>query len=118
MTGSAGTRDPRLHELAGSLDDGVGWPIDHVIQPGEDACRVRMGLRLSGTPRRRDRLRRVGVGRPGGPFTSPANAAVALAPISAVQIATASNDLLLIVYLPSGPRTRHTPGPFALESEN
>jgi uncharacterized membrane protein YfcA len=44
----------------------------------------------------------VGVlGVPGGPFTSPAKAALALAPArAAVQTATASNDFLRITYLP------------------
>jgi hypothetical protein len=64
MTGSAGLRKTGLHELAGSLDDGVGWPVDHVIQPGEDAGRVGMALRPSRAPRRRDRERRVSIGRP------------------------------------------------------
>jgi hypothetical protein len=41
------------------------------------------------------------LGVPGGPFTSPAKAAVALAPTSAaVQSASASNDFLCIAYLP------------------
>jgi hypothetical protein len=64
VTGSAGRRKPREHELAGGLDDGVGWPVFHVIQPGKDARRVRMEFRVSRAPRRRDRERRVLIGRP------------------------------------------------------
>ena len=100
VTGSAGTHKARLHELAGRLHDGVGWPIDHVIQSGEDARRVRMVFRVGRATRRRDRKRRVSIGLPGGPFTSPAKAVLALAPTSAaVQTATASNDFLRITYL-------------------
>jgi uncharacterized membrane protein YfcA len=41
------------------------------------------------------------LGVPGGPLTSPARAALALAPArAAVQTATASNDFLCIAYLP------------------
>jgi hypothetical protein len=39
MAGGTGTSEPGLHELAGGLDDGVGWPVFHVIQAGEDARR-------------------------------------------------------------------------------
>ena len=84
MTGSAGTRYPRLHELAGTLDDGVGWTVDHVIQPGEDARRVRMVFRMGRPPAGGVGTGFVGeLGVPGGPFTSPAKAALALAPASA-----------------------------------
>jgi hypothetical protein len=55
VTGSAGSRKPRLHELAGSLDDGVRWPVNHVIQPGEDARRVRIGGPMSRFTSRRGR---------------------------------------------------------------
>ena len=64
VTGSAGRRKPRLHELAGSLDDGVGRPVDHVIQPGEDARRVRIGGPMSRFTSRRGRERRISIGRP------------------------------------------------------
>jgi hypothetical protein len=61
VTGNAGRRKPREHEVAGSLDDGVGWPLvrDHVIQPGESAHRVGMVAHWSrSTPRRgRGRVR-------------------------------------------------------------
>ena len=61
VTGNAGRRKPREHEVTGSLDDGVGWPLahDHVIQPGEGADRVRMVAHtIRSTPRRgRDRVR-------------------------------------------------------------
>jgi hypothetical protein len=44
----------------------------------------------------------LGVKVPGGPITSPAKAALALAPVSAaVQTATTSNGFLRIAYLPS-----------------
>src|SRR4051794_41913570 len=48
------------------------------------------------------------LGVPGGPFTSPAKAAVALAPTSAaVQSATTSNDFLCIATSPIQAQARH-----------
>src|SRR5215204_5444402 len=61
VTGNAGRRKPREHEVAGGLDDGVRGPLlrVQVIQPGEGADRVRMVAHtiLARRRRGRDRVR-------------------------------------------------------------